>query len=158
MDMLNHLLASQVDHSLVRKLKVYTEPPLLVCDELGYLSLDQQTSNLFYQVISTRHSRKRSTLITTKHTVLRLGQHPLQHDDRHRHCRSIGRKLRSLFARWRQLAQDQQESESAGRLIAPVSRRRSAVVISRYGGVRRVTPQRRCWWGRASGPYRFNHV
>jgi DNA replication protein DnaC len=34
-------------------------------DELGYLSLDQQTSNLFYQVISTRHSRQRSTLITT---------------------------------------------------------------------------------------------
>jgi hypothetical protein len=31
----------------------------------GYLSLDQQTSNLFYQVISTRHSRKRSTVITT---------------------------------------------------------------------------------------------
>jgi DNA replication protein DnaC len=48
MDMLNHLLASQV-----------------VVDELGYLSLDQQTSNLFYQVISTRHSHKRSTLITT---------------------------------------------------------------------------------------------
>lgn len=65
MDMLNHLLASQVDHSLVRKLKLYTEPTLLICDELGYLSLDQQTSNLFYQVISTRHSHKRSTLITT---------------------------------------------------------------------------------------------
>ena len=32
MDMLNHLLASQVDHSLVRKLKTYTEPTLLVCD------------------------------------------------------------------------------------------------------------------------------
>jgi hypothetical protein len=47
MDMLNHLLASQVDHSLVRKLKTYTEPSLLVCDELGYLALDQQTSNLF---------------------------------------------------------------------------------------------------------------
>ena len=29
------------------------------------MSLDQQTSNLFYQVISTRHSQKRSTLITT---------------------------------------------------------------------------------------------
>jgi DNA replication protein DnaC len=65
MDMLNHLLASQVDHSLIRKLKLYTEPTLLVVDELGYLSLDQQTSNLFYQVISTRHSHKRSTLITT---------------------------------------------------------------------------------------------
>jgi hypothetical protein len=34
MDMLNHLLASQVDQSLVRKLKTYTEPALLVCDEL----------------------------------------------------------------------------------------------------------------------------
>src|SRR5277367_5837228 len=65
MDMLNHLLASQVDHSLVRKLKAFTEPSLLVCDELGYLALDQQTSNLFYQVISTRHSHKRSTVITT---------------------------------------------------------------------------------------------
>jgi DNA replication protein DnaC len=65
MDMLNHLLASQVDHSLVRKLKVFTDPTLLVVDELGYLSLDQQTSNLFYQVISTRHSLKRSTIITT---------------------------------------------------------------------------------------------
>ena len=64
-DMLNQLLASQVDHSLVRKLKLYTDPTLLLIDELGYLSLDKQTSNLFYQVISTRHSHKESTLITT---------------------------------------------------------------------------------------------
>jgi DNA replication protein DnaC len=65
MQMLNHLVASQADHSLVRKLKIYTDPTLLVCDELGYLSLDQQTSNLFYQVISTRHAERRSTVITT---------------------------------------------------------------------------------------------
>src|SRR5580698_2970983 len=65
MDMLNHLLASQVDHSLVRKLRTYTDPALLVIDELGYLSLDQQSSNLFFQVISTRHSQKRSSIITT---------------------------------------------------------------------------------------------
>lgn len=64
MDMLNQLHASQADHSLVRKLRLYTEPELLVCDELGYLALDQQTSNLFYQVISSRHAR-RSTIITT---------------------------------------------------------------------------------------------
>ena len=32
MDMLNHLLASQVDHSLIRRLKIYTEPTLLICD------------------------------------------------------------------------------------------------------------------------------
>ena len=36
-----------------------------LCDELGYLALDQQTSNLFYQVVSTRHSQKRSIVITT---------------------------------------------------------------------------------------------
>jgi DNA replication protein DnaC len=65
MDMLNHLNASQVDHSLVRKLRVYTEPTLLIVDELGYLALDQQTSNLFYQVVSTRYSQKRSVIITT---------------------------------------------------------------------------------------------
>ena len=65
MNMVNHLVASQVDHSLVRKLKTYTDPTVLICDELGYLSLDQQTSNLFYQVISTRHAERRSTVITT---------------------------------------------------------------------------------------------
>jgi DNA replication protein DnaC len=65
MNMVNQLVASQVDHSLVRKLKTYTDPTLLIVDELGYLSLDQQTSNLFYQVISTRHAERRSSVITT---------------------------------------------------------------------------------------------
>jgi len=65
MNMVNQLVASQVDHSLVRKLKTYPDPTALVVDELGYLSLDQQTSNLFYQVISTRHAERRSTVITT---------------------------------------------------------------------------------------------
>src|ERR1700739_2067449 len=45
--------------------KVYTEPTLLIVDDLGDLALDQQPSNLFYQVISPRHAQKRSSLITT---------------------------------------------------------------------------------------------
>lgn len=65
MDMLNQLHASQADHSVVRKLRLYTEPSLLVCDELGYMALDQHASNLFYQVISSRHARRKSTIITT---------------------------------------------------------------------------------------------
>ena len=65
MDMLNQLSASQVDHSLVRRLRAYTDPALLIIDELGYLALDQQTSNLFYQVVSTRHAHGRSTMVTT---------------------------------------------------------------------------------------------
>ncbi len=38
MDRLSHLLASQVDHSLVRKLKTYTEPTLLIVDQCEVVS------------------------------------------------------------------------------------------------------------------------
>ncbi len=64
MDMLNHLIAAEADHSLLKKLKYYQTPDLLVCDEIGYLPLGQQGSNLFFQVISARHEKK-STVITT---------------------------------------------------------------------------------------------
>jgi DNA replication protein DnaC len=63
-DMINHLIAAEADHSLLKKLRYYQSPALLVCDELGYLSLGQQGSHLFFQVISARHQAK-STLITT---------------------------------------------------------------------------------------------
>ena len=63
-DMINHLIAAEADRSLLRKLHHYQSPALLVCDELGYLSLGQQGSHLFFQVISARHQAK-STLITT---------------------------------------------------------------------------------------------
>jgi DNA replication protein DnaC len=63
-DMINHLIAAEADHSLLTKLQAYQSPDLLVCDELGYLSLGQQGSHLFFQVISARHQHK-STVITT---------------------------------------------------------------------------------------------
>jgi DNA replication protein DnaC len=64
MDMINHLVATEADHSLLKKLHAYQSPDLLVIDEIGYLPLGTQGSNLFFQVISARHE-KRSTLITT---------------------------------------------------------------------------------------------
>lgn len=64
MDMINQLIAAEADKSLVKKLKCYQTPDLLVIDELGYLSLGVQGSNLFFQIISARHMKK-STLITT---------------------------------------------------------------------------------------------
>jgi DNA replication protein DnaC len=64
MDMVNHLIAAEVDRSLLKKLHYYQSPDLLVCDEIGYLSLGTQGSNLFFQVISARHDKK-STIITT---------------------------------------------------------------------------------------------
>jgi DNA replication protein DnaC len=64
MDMINHLIAAEADHSLLKKLHYYQSPELLVIDEIGYLALGKQGSNLFFQVISQRHEAK-STAITT---------------------------------------------------------------------------------------------
>jgi DNA replication protein DnaC len=64
MDMINHLIAAEADHSLLKKLHLYQSQELLVVDEIGYLPLGQQGSNLFFQVISHRHEVK-STIITT---------------------------------------------------------------------------------------------
>ena len=64
MDMINHLIAAEADHSLLKKLHHYKSQTLLVIDEIGYLPLGTQGSNLFFQVISARHE-KTSTIITT---------------------------------------------------------------------------------------------
>jgi len=64
MDMINHLISAEADHSLLKKLQYYQSQDLLVCDEIGYLPLGTQGSNLFFQVISSRHDKK-STVITT---------------------------------------------------------------------------------------------
>jgi DNA replication protein DnaC len=64
MDMINHLIAAEADHWLLKKLHYYQSPELLVIDEIGYLALGKQGSNLFFQVISQRHEAK-STAITT---------------------------------------------------------------------------------------------
>jgi DNA replication protein DnaC len=64
MDMINHLIAADADHSLLKKLQYYESPVLLVIDEIGYLPLGSQGSNLFFQVISARHENC-STIVTT---------------------------------------------------------------------------------------------
>jgi DNA replication protein DnaC len=147
MDMLNHLLASQVDHSLVRKLKLYTEPTLLLVDELGYLSLDQQTSNLFYQVISTRHGHKRSTLITTNTTFSDWGNI----------LYNTTIAWPSLIAWWKTPRSSSSEARAFAKVIRASRRANPRSAGSNQtplcediprGGVRRVTPQRRCRWER----------
>ena len=47
-DMINHLIAAEADHSLLHQLLAYQAPEILVCDELGYISLGQQGSHLFF--------------------------------------------------------------------------------------------------------------
>lgn len=43
----------------------YTQPALLIIDELGYVRLSETESNLAFQIISQRHDRRRSTIVTT---------------------------------------------------------------------------------------------
>jgi DNA replication protein DnaC len=73
MDMINHLISAEADHSLLKKLYHYQSQALLVVDEIGYLSLGEAGSNLFFQVISQRHE-KRSTIITTNRSFADWGQ------------------------------------------------------------------------------------
>ncbi|MEA3272749.1 MAG: IS21-like element helper ATPase IstB [Patescibacteria group bacterium] len=73
MDMINQLIASEADRTLHKKLDYYRKAQLLVLDELGYLSLNQQGSDLLFQVISGRHSVN-STIITTNRTFKDWGE------------------------------------------------------------------------------------
>lgn len=65
-DMINTLVASQVDHSLGRTLKRFTSPALLIIDELGYMPLDKHGRDLFFQVISKRADTGSVILTTNK--------------------------------------------------------------------------------------------
>jgi len=64
-EMVNHLAQAQRTFSLEQELQKYRKPQVLIIDELGYVSLDAQSSNLFFQVISARHDQELGTIATT---------------------------------------------------------------------------------------------
>jgi DNA replication protein DnaC len=63
-EMLNNLQAAAAVNGLARAIRRYVAPATLCIDELGFLPIDRQGADLFFQVISARHERG-STLITT---------------------------------------------------------------------------------------------
>lgn len=64
-EMVNLLGHAQKTYSLESELNRYRRPQVLIIDELGYVSLDAQASNLFFQVISSRHDAGYGTIATT---------------------------------------------------------------------------------------------
>lgn len=72
-DLINYLVASQADHSLDRALRRYVTPRLLIIDELGYLPLDKQGRDLFFQVVSKR-SQSGSMILTTNKPFKEWGE------------------------------------------------------------------------------------
>ena len=63
-DLLQQLKRAKLEHRLENKLKYINRYKLLVVDELGYLPIDKEDSNLFFQVIDMRYEKK-STILTT---------------------------------------------------------------------------------------------
>jgi len=64
-EMVNHLQHAQKTFNLESELNKYRKPQVLIIDELGYVALDTQASNLFFQVISSRHDAELGTIATT---------------------------------------------------------------------------------------------
>jgi len=56
-DIVNTLTAAQAAGRIKEALKKYTQPPLLVMDELGFLPMDKAGADLLFQVISLRYER-----------------------------------------------------------------------------------------------------
>lgn len=63
-DLLQQLKRAKLENRLDSKLKYINRYKLLVVDELGYLPIDKEDSNLFFQLIDMRYEKK-STILTT---------------------------------------------------------------------------------------------
>jgi DNA replication protein DnaC len=55
------------------RLKVLTQPQLLIVDEIGYLPIDRQGANLFFQLVSRRYERG-SIIITSNQSLGAWGE------------------------------------------------------------------------------------
>jgi len=71
--LLDQLVAATIDRSLASKLDTLGRLDLLVVDELGYMPIDTQRANLFFQLISRRYE-KGSVIITTNKPFDQWGQ------------------------------------------------------------------------------------
>lgn len=64
-EVLDDLLRSIADHRTKYLLKRYSGLDILMCDELGYLNLNEDQANLFFTLMDNRHRARKSTIITT---------------------------------------------------------------------------------------------
>lgn len=63
-DLFDEMYASIADRSSRRYLNTLARLPLIVIDEMGYLTLRPEQSNMFFKLMEERY-RRRSTIITT---------------------------------------------------------------------------------------------
>ncbi len=58
---------------LEERLKILSQPQLLIIDEIGYLPIDRQGANLFFQLVSRRYERG-SIIITSNQSLGAWGE------------------------------------------------------------------------------------
>lgn len=63
-ELLQQLKRARLENQLETRLKHFCKYKLLIIDELGYLPINKEESNLFFQLIDLRYEKK-STIITT---------------------------------------------------------------------------------------------
>ncbi len=65
-DMLHDLASQDSDTSLARRLRRYTQPDILCCDEVGYLAYDNRYADLLFEVVTRRYLHRPIVLSTNK--------------------------------------------------------------------------------------------
>ena len=64
-DMLHDLAAQDSSTQLARRLRRYTAPAVLCCDEVGYLAYDTRYADLLFEVVTRRYQLRRPLILTT---------------------------------------------------------------------------------------------
>ena len=67
------LMRAHAENRLDEKLKLLVQPKLLIIDEIGYLPIDRQSANLFFQLVSRRYE-KGSILLTSNQSLSVWGE------------------------------------------------------------------------------------
>jgi len=73
MDLINQLNKANYENKLEARIKHFCRYELLIIDEIGYLPVDKQGANLFFQLIAKRYE-KHSTIITTNQGFGKWGE------------------------------------------------------------------------------------
>jgi len=71
--LMDNLITSLIDHSIGKKLRTLGRLDLLIIDELGYMPMDKERANIFFQLISKRYE-KGSIIITTNKSFDEWGE------------------------------------------------------------------------------------
>ena len=73
-DLLLQLKRAHLENRLEQRIKFFSKYKLLIIDEVGFLPLDIESSNLLFQLIAKRYE-KNSTIVTTNKPLSRWGKY-----------------------------------------------------------------------------------